>query len=484
MNPIIIQGGMGVAVSSWPLAKAVSSAGQLGVVSGTGLDTVLVRRLQLGDRDESLRHALSAFPDSAMADRIWDRYFIPGGKLPEAPFCATPPMAAELSREVMELLIVANFAEIYLAKQGHQGPVGINYLEAIQLPLLPSLFGAMLAGVDYVLMGAGIPRTIPEVIERICQGQVVELPLRVHGATSQDRFVTRFDPATALAGGIPWLERPKFLAIVSSATLANSLLRKGRGNFDGFVVEGPTAGGHNAPPRGTVKYNERGEPTYGPRDEPVLDAFRKLKRPFWLAGEYGAPSRIAEALEAGAAGVQVGTPFAFCDESGITPSIKRRVLAMVRRGQIDVMTDPLASPTGFPFKVLQLLGTLSQKEIAPTSRARCCDLGYLRQAYKRQDGTLGWRCPAEDPRFYLKKGGKTDETTGRKCLCNALMANVGLGQVRHTTGREKELLTVGDDVRNLDRFFPSDQATSFSASDVIKKLLAVSPKGAPSPATL
>ena len=44
--PKIIQGGMGVGVSSWRLARAVSALGQLGVVSGTALDQVLARRLQ------------------------------------------------------------------------------------------------------------------------------------------------------------------------------------------------------------------------------------------------------------------------------------------------------------------------------------------------------------------------------------------------------------------------------------------------------
>ena len=44
--PPIIQGGMGVGISDWRLARAVSLRGQLGVVSGTALDTVMVRRLQ------------------------------------------------------------------------------------------------------------------------------------------------------------------------------------------------------------------------------------------------------------------------------------------------------------------------------------------------------------------------------------------------------------------------------------------------------
>ena len=60
--PQIIQGGMGVAVSDWRLARAVSQQGQLGVVSGTALDVVLARRLQLGDPEGHLRRAMSEFP--------------------------------------------------------------------------------------------------------------------------------------------------------------------------------------------------------------------------------------------------------------------------------------------------------------------------------------------------------------------------------------------------------------------------------------
>jgi len=47
--PWLIQGGMGVGVSGWRLARAVARTGQLGVVSGTALDTLLIRVLQSGD---------------------------------------------------------------------------------------------------------------------------------------------------------------------------------------------------------------------------------------------------------------------------------------------------------------------------------------------------------------------------------------------------------------------------------------------------
>ena len=65
--PIIIQGGMGAGVSNWQLAQAVSQTGQLGVVSGTALDTIVSRRLQLGDPGGHMQRAIKHFPDAAMA---------------------------------------------------------------------------------------------------------------------------------------------------------------------------------------------------------------------------------------------------------------------------------------------------------------------------------------------------------------------------------------------------------------------------------
>lgn len=469
-NPVIIQGGMGAAVSSWPLAKAVALAGQLGVVSGTALDVVLARRLQLGDAGGHIRRALAEFPFPHMAQRIVDRYFVPDGKPARDAFRICPLPSHTPSQEQLELLVAANFVEVHLAKEDHDGLVGINYLEKIQTPILPSLFGALLAGVDYVLMGAGIPRAIPGALDRLCQGEPVELPLDVAGAGPNERFVTRFEPLAFTGGDLPWLERPQFLAIVSSATLATMLARKANGRVDGFVVEGPTAGGHNAPPRGAAQRNERGEPVYGPRDAPDLNAFRALELPFWLAGSYGAPERLTEALELGAAGIQVGTAFAFCEESGLRSDLKQRVIEMARRGAVEVYTDPVASPTGFPFKVVQIAGSLSDPG-ADERRKRQCDLGYLRHAYRREDGTLGWRCSAEKVEAYVRKGGDVADTVGRKCLCNALMANVGLGQVRDGGELESPLVTSGDEVRQLARFFPTPDAASYAAQDVIAYLL-------------
>lgn len=467
-KPIIIQGGMGVAVSSWALAKAVSQTGQLGVVSGTGLGAVVARRLQLGDPGGHIHRALEDFPFSETAARIIDRYYIPGGKSQNARFAPHPIPLGLMSREGMELCVVGNFVEVYLAKEGHEGVVGINYMEKLQLPTLPSLFGAMLARVNYVLMGAGIPRTIPGVLDRLSKGESVELTLEVHGAEPSDRFVTRFDPEELFGADLPWLNRPRFLAIVSSTVLATVLARKASGRVDGFIVEGPTAGGHNAPPRGPLRCDERGEPIYGPRDYPDLKLFRSLDRPFWLAGSYDSPEKVTQALDAGAAGVQVGTAFAFCKESGLDAPLKQAVLEMCRRGTTDLFTDPVASPTGFPFKVLSISETLSDVDVYE-KRQRRCGLGYLRQAYKKSDGSLGWRCPAENVDAYVAKGGKLCDTIGRKCLCNALLANVGLGQV--TDGnREPPLVTSGDSLENIRRFLNSTRIDGYSAKDVVDAL--------------
>ena len=74
---------MGVGVSGWRLARAVSLAGQLGVVSGVGLDTVIARRLQLGDQGGHIRRALASFPYRGIVKEVLDRYFVAGGIPPE-----------------------------------------------------------------------------------------------------------------------------------------------------------------------------------------------------------------------------------------------------------------------------------------------------------------------------------------------------------------------------------------------------------------
>jgi len=466
-HPVVVQGGMGVGVSHWALAKVVASAGQLGVVSGTGLDTVFVRRLQLGDPDGDIRRALSHFPVPEVAAGVLDKYFIAGGKGEGEPFKLTEPYTLKPSKRLQQLTVAANFVEVYLAKEGHDGLVGINYLEKIQLPNLASLYGAMLAGVDYIFVGAGIPRTIPAALNLMAAHKDTSLRVHVEGAEPEDDFRIHFSPTDVLGPGLPPLGRPKFVVIVSTATLALVMAKKTDG-VDGFIVEGPTAGGHNARPRGPLSLNERGEPIYGPRDIADLKKIRRLGLPFWLAGAYDSPERLREALDAGATGVQVGTSFAFCVESGLPLQTREEVLQTVLSGEADVLTDPVVSPTGFPFKVVAKAGSLAEPAVYE-ARRRACDLGYLRHVYKKPDGTAGYRCPAEPVADYLRKGGRLGETVGCKCLCNALLANIGLGQIRRGCAEEL-LVTAGDCLRRVSRFV-SPGKTTYSAVDVVDFLL-------------
>lgn len=463
--PQIIQGGMGVAVSNWKLARAVSLTGQLGVISGTVLDTVLVRRLQDGDRSGDMRRAMRCFPVAGVADAVLKRYFLPDGRRPDQPYKLIPMYKQRVSVERQQLTMLANFVEVYLAKEGHSGPVGINLLTKVQLPNLASLYGAMLAGVDYVLMGAGIPREIPGVLDAFAEHRAATIRFDVDGLAAGESETLSFDPLEhGVTDGTP-LTRPRFIPIISASSLATTLARKSNGRVDGFIVEGPTAGGHNAPPRGEPRYNARGEPVYGERDEVDLAKLRELGLPFWIAGGAGTPERLRDALAAGATGVQVGTLFAYCDESGFTPELKHEVLEHSARGEVEVVTDPRASPTGYPFKLVQWA---TEGETRPP-RQRKCDLGYLRAAYKRPDGRIDYRCPAEPVEDYVRKGGAVADTESRRCLCNALLANVGLPQLRATGETEQPLLTSGDDLVMISTFLAG--RTTYTAAEVISYLL-------------
>jgi len=468
-GPLIIQGGMGAGVSNWVLAGAVSRAGQLGIVSGTGIEAIMAGRLRAGDEGGHVRRALAAFPDQRVAERIVARYLSAphgageGARFPKRHRLDDP---AELVQET----IAATFVEVFLAKEGHDRPVGINLLTKIQIPVLASLYGAMLADVDLVIMGAGIPRETPAILDRLSRGEDVAMALVVEGAGPLDDFRAHLSPARILSGAPRELRRPAFFPIVASNVLATTMARKASGRIDGLVVEGPVAGGHNAPPRGPAAPGRAQEPVWGPRDEVDLARIADLGMPFYLAGGFGNAGRLRDALARGAAGIQVGTAFAFCRESGLVMSLKLAALRKAVEGIGRVVTDALASPTGFPFKVLNLEGTLSELTEYLT-RPRVCNLGFLSRIYKREDGQIGYRCPAEPETSWRAKGGDPAETEGRKCLCNALLANVGVGRTLPDGGLEKPLLTVGACFNQL-RELVQRWGENYSAANVLEFLLA------------
>lgn len=465
--PVIIQGGMGVAVSSWQLAGAVAKAGQLGVVSGTALDVVIARRLQDGDAGGHVRRALEHFPVPAMAQRILSRYFLEGGRAPDQPYHPVPKLGIETPVAGLELSIVSNYAEVWLAKEGHNGVVGINFLEKVQMATPSAAYGAMLAGVDYVLMGAGIPAEIPQLLDHLAVHEKCSLDLDVDDATME--YSVGLDPQALTGGGLTPLLRPMFLAIVSAHVLAAYLAREDATRPDGFVVEGPRAGGHNAPARGRPVLDDDGQPVFGPRDNADLVKVAAVGLPFWLAGGYATAVQVAQARSVGAAGVQVGTLFALCAESGLDPAIREEMLIELAAGELVVRTDPRASPTGFPFKVATLKGTMSQAE-EYAARPRLCDLSYLRIPFERAPGELGYRCPAEPVHMYVRKGGDIADTVGRKCLCNGLMAGIQLGQSRRDGYNEVPIVTLGSDLEGVAQML-AELPEGWTAVQAVDRLL-------------
>ena len=470
--PEVIQGGMGANISSWQLASTVARHGGLGVVSGVAPDLLLARWLQDGDADGRVRAALAEYPDQDFVAATLRKFFRDGGRPPGTPYRPIGKLDHHQRLDSVRLTVLATYVLVHLAKQGHDGFVGINLLEKIQLWTPAALLGAMIAEVDVVLVGAGVPAHLPRLITGIAEGRPVTMPIDVVGAQAGDGFSITLDPREVVPGLQFPLKRAFFLAIISSHVLGQYLARDPETRPDGFVVELPNAGGHSAPPR-RMELDERGEPIYGPRDDVDLAKLATVGLPFWLAGGYATPEKLREAQAAGAVGIQVGTAFALSDESGMTPPVREVLRSRIRADELYVRNDPLASPTGFPFKVVQLEGTVADPTVYG-ARERICDLSYLRTMYRRADGSIGYRCPSEPVDAYLRKGGQADDTVGRMCLCNGLMATTGLAQVRGE-GVEPYVVTLGADRAQLEGLLDRHE-DGWSAADVLAWLRAEVPQ--------
>ena len=460
--PQIIQPGMGIFVSGYKLANITSRNGCIGTVSSPGADQIVVRILQNGDIDGDIRRAAKYFPFQNMSQRILDKYFVEGGIKPRAPYKGVGSISLDPYDDLIELMIFSNFAIVYLAKEGHNGLVSINFLEKIQMTLIYGMVGAMLADVDFVTMGAGIPYQVPKLLDDIAKGEIATYRVNVEGG---DLYVMEFDMEKFFGQKLK-LKRPGFLPIITSHVLAESLLSKAKNSgstLEGFVVENPTAGGHSANPRGKLNLSSFGEPIYGPRDECDFEKMKTLGIPFWIAGSQASPTALKNALALGATGIQAGSIFALCEESGMIKDKKAEIRKKGFNESLIVKNDSKASPTGFPFKVAELEGTLSEDENY-NFRERICSLRFLVVPYYKKDGRIGYRCPAEPVNHFEKKGGKEEDTVGVKCLCNGLFAAVGLGNPS-----ELPIFTLGKDVSFL-KLLMKDENDSYSAVDAIKYL--------------
>ena len=460
-----IQGGMGVYISTPFLANVVSRLGALGTVSGVAPERMLAIILGLGDPGGHYRRALAHFPFPHIAQKVLDAFYIEEGNprgLKQRPM---PMFTPEPSQLLIASTVCANFAFVWLAKEGHSNRVSVNFLTKIGGPIPFAMVGVMLAGVDVVTMGAGIPRDIPKLMLDIMAGLPATYQVPVVGKKITS-FPMTFDYERFFGGKLPPLKLPLFLPIVGSDSLASILFRKcPQGSIAGFVVEGESAAGHNAPPRTRVPDGAGGTKlVYGAKDAIDYQAIAKLGVPVWLAGSQASPEAFAHARSIGARGVQLGTLFAFCEESGMHPELRRQALQLAFNGRLPIETNEIASPTGFPFKVAPIPGTIWDQEVY-AQRSFMCDQGVLTTWYETPQGTIGTRCPAEPVEDFVAKGGLESETKGKVCLCKSLIGTTVFGCAGYPP-----IMTLGRDACRIAQRLMKDENSSYTAADALAYL--------------
>ncbi|MFI2374019.1 hypothetical protein ACH5AO_02935 [Streptomyces sp. NPDC018964] len=72
--------------------------------------------------------------------------------------------------------------------------------------------------------------------------------------------------------------------------------------------------------------------------------------------------------------------------------------------------------------------------------------------------------------MYVREGGDAGRTEGRHCLCNGLLAAVGLGQRRPRGTVEPPVVTIGQDLGFLRHLAP--EGRPYGAEEVVRWLRA------------
>ena len=335
----IIQGGMGVGVSLADLAGAVARRGGVGTVSFVALDRLVEKRIgRKVDHREGAR------------------------------------------------LEVARAKEL----AGGRGAIALNVMVLVERSFKESVLGAVDAGVDIILAGAGLPMTLPDIVG---------------------------DAPVAL------------IPIVSSGRALELICRRwkryGR-TPDAVVLEGPLAGGHLGFRREDVEKPEFSLEQLFPEVKAAADANGGI--PVIVAGGVYDRQDIVRWVEAGAAGVQMGTRFAATEESGASPDFKKALVGAAE-DDIEVAFEP-GSPSGLPFRVIK--SSPGYQLALSRTRKPLCDKQYL--LHPGKDGKLS--CPALD-------------STDSFCICNVL-----LSAADYNAKEEQPIYTCGALAHRVDRIMP------------------------------
>ena len=245
--------------------------------------------------------------------------------------------------------LVALDREIRAAREiaAGNGIIAVNVMRAVS-QYAGYVRQACASGADAIVVGAGLPFDLPE--------------------------LTADYPGVAL---IPILSEARAIGLV-----LRKWMRKGR-LPDAIVIEHPRyAGGH----LGAAKIDEVGDPRFDfaqvlPAAQRLFEELGIVPIPLIVAGGINSPERVREALSLGAAGVQVGTPYAVTAESDAHPNFKR-VLAEARPE--DIVT--FMSVAGLPARAVRTpwLARYLEKEAVLQRRAK-----------PRRECTLAFDCLAQ-----------------------------------------------------------------------------------------
>jgi nitronate monooxygenase len=331
----IVQGGMGVGVSLHPLAKSVAREGGLGIISSACIDRLVSKRN--------------------------------GKKL-----------------NIYE----AAYEEVSLSKI-QDGFAGINIMAALMRDYNDSVRGAIDAGADVIISGAGLPLNLP----------AIQAP-----------------KDTAL------------IPIVSSARALEIICKKWEKlgyRPDAVVLEGPLAGGHLGFRIDQVDLDANKLENLLP---PVKEMAVKCGDfPVIVAGGIYTYDDIVRFMAMGADGVQMGTRFLATEESSASDSYKRAVLEA--KDEDIVVAHRPGSPCGLPFRVIKQ----SPMYVSSLKRLRKpkCDKGYVLMKDAEGKYTI---CPAkQDNENYF-------------CICNGLLSSAG-----YNADEEEALYTVGSNASRIDK---------------------------------
>jgi nitronate monooxygenase len=331
----IIQGGMGVGVSLHPLARAVAHEGGLGIISSACLDRLVSKRT--GKKINTYEAA---------------------------------------------------YEEVSLSKTKN-GFAGINIMAALVRDYNDSVKGALDAGADAIISGAGLPL------------------------------------------GLPAIQPPKdtaLIPIVSSARALDIICKKWEKlgyRPDAVVLEGPLAGGHLGFRIDQVELEANRLENLLP---PVKDMAVKCGDfPVIVAGGIYTCGDITRFMNMGADGVQMGTRFLATEESSATETYKQ---AVVRAKEDDIIVAHRpGSPCGLPFRVIKQ----SPMYVSALQRLRKpkCDKGYV--LMKDAEGKYSI-CPAKE------------SNENHFCICNGLLSSSG-----YNANEEEALYTVGTNAARVDK---------------------------------